>query len=348
MGSCCSSSRTNKKTDDDENGESNNGHMGVDYFQRDEIDVSKYVCQELSNVTVVKEAGELNGQAFHIESCDNCIIYLLDHTAAVTIDLCNDCQIFVGPCKGSVFVRESKRCHIMASCQQFRARDTVQSTFQLHCTTQPVIENCSSIKFCCFSGFYPQLKDHLTVAGLSPLNNNWYSVHDFTPQSGNWVTLKREENLPSFGSDQVSSTSFQSNCSSRVVPRTLGIKFQDEYTKTSVVVFLEDSEHTRALKFIENVKEKLSLLITKDTKMKTNGLQQFFLNNAAAPPDLRDGMQIEYLLLAGDQCIQICSQALQEDPMNTTLNSYCSPNESQAWTDYQKLSHLIDSGIMNS
>ena len=37
---------------------------------RDEIDVSKYVYQELSNVTVVKEAGELNGQAFHIESCD--------------------------------------------------------------------------------------------------------------------------------------------------------------------------------------------------------------------------------------------------------------------------------------
>ena len=24
----------------------------------------------------------------------------MDHTAAVTIDLCNDCQIFVGPCKG--------------------------------------------------------------------------------------------------------------------------------------------------------------------------------------------------------------------------------------------------------
>ena len=60
------------------------------------------------------------------------------------------------------------------------------------------------------------------------------------------------------------------------------------------------------------------------------------------------GMQIEYLLLTGDQCIQICSQALQEDPTNTPLNSYCSPDESQASTDYQKLSHLIDSGIMNS
>ena len=60
------------------------------------------------------------------------------------------------------------------------------------------------------------------------------------------------------------------------------------------------------------------------------------------------GMQIEYLLLAGDQCIQICSEGLQEDPMNSTLNSYCSPNKSQALTDYQKLSHLIDSGIMNS
>ena len=37
---------------------------------RDKTDVSKYICQQLDNATIVKQAGELNGQAFHIESCN--------------------------------------------------------------------------------------------------------------------------------------------------------------------------------------------------------------------------------------------------------------------------------------
>lgn len=94
----------------------------------------------------------------------------------------------------------------MASCQQFRSRDTNNCTIYLHCITQPVIESCTLIKFGCFSCYYPQLKgnkaitllacthlhtDQLQSAMLSPLTNNWYSVHDFTPEySQTWSMVK--------------------------------------------------------------------------------------------------------------------------------------------------------------
>ena len=37
--------------------------------------------------------------------------------------------------------------------------------------------------------------DHMDAAGLSPFNNNWWNVHDFTPTDAgaNWEVLSAEE-----------------------------------------------------------------------------------------------------------------------------------------------------------
>ena len=32
-----------------------------------------------------------------VRNCENCCIYLFDHTNTVTIDDCKNCKVFVGP-----------------------------------------------------------------------------------------------------------------------------------------------------------------------------------------------------------------------------------------------------------
>lgn len=51
----------------------------------------------------VREPGGIGGQQFIVEECSECEVYLLDHTAALTIDLCTDCRIFAGPCESRYF-----------------------------------------------------------------------------------------------------------------------------------------------------------------------------------------------------------------------------------------------------
>ena len=48
-----------------------------------------------------------------------------------------------------------------------------------------------SRRFACFQFDYPSLKSQFAAAGLSPYNNLWWHVHDFTPVEGarNWSLL---------------------------------------------------------------------------------------------------------------------------------------------------------------
>ena len=39
-----------------------------------------------------------------VRNCENCCIYLFDHTNTVTIDDCKNCKVFVGPTQeGNLF-----------------------------------------------------------------------------------------------------------------------------------------------------------------------------------------------------------------------------------------------------
>ena len=79
-----------------------------------------YIVAKRTDATVVKPPGAVNGQQFVIENCARCVIYVLDRSAAVTIDECEDCTIVLGPCETSVFVRDCKNCAFAIACRQVR------------------------------------------------------------------------------------------------------------------------------------------------------------------------------------------------------------------------------------
>ena len=130
---------------------------------------------------VVRRSGSVNNQQVSIEQCSDTKILVCDHPAAVTMDLCTACSVFLGPVGGSVYVRNCKGCTVIAACQQFRARDCSGCTFYLYSTSRPVIEECSDISFGCFDFFYFDLALHFKAASLSVFSNEWYDIYDFTP-----------------------------------------------------------------------------------------------------------------------------------------------------------------------
>ncbi|XP_031698235.1 protein XRP2 [Anarrhichthys ocellatus] len=214
----------------------------------------------LRDVTVGRLPGKLNGQQFVIQECENCDIYVLDHSATVTIDDCVNCRVVLGPTKGSVFFRDCKDVKCVVACQQFRTRDCKKMEVFLCCATQPIIESSTGMKFGCFQYFYPELAFHFKDAGLSIFNNNWSNVHDFTPVSGenNWSLLPEAsavlDSVP--GPDPESefkSVRISGNPERSIVPLTKGGRRKDSEESCLFVFFAGEYATANARKLIDEV-----------------------------------------------------------------------------------------------
>lgn len=89
-------------------------------------------------------------QQFQISDCEECDIYLFDSCACVYIDECKFCNIYIGACESSIFVRDSHHLTVIGTTQQFRVRDCLDCHFFIFCESQPVIESSYSIVFSCY------------------------------------------------------------------------------------------------------------------------------------------------------------------------------------------------------
>uniref|UniRef100_A0AC35TQE8 C-CAP/cofactor C-like domain-containing protein n=1 Tax=Rhabditophanes sp. KR3021 TaxID=114890 RepID=A0AC35TQE8_9BILA len=153
-------------------------------WDKPNVDPAAFICTKLENETVLKPPGSVQGQQFLIDSCKNCIILVQDYTASVMIDDCEDCIIVIGPCKGSIFIRDTKRCQLFAICQQLRTRDCNDISAFIFCTTSPIIEDSTRMRFSQLFINYDKLEEQMENAQMSPFTNSWDKVHDYTPTSG--------------------------------------------------------------------------------------------------------------------------------------------------------------------
>ena len=150
--------------------------------QAPRLDRKDFIVSKRCDETIVRLPGQLCGQSFMVEECKGCDVYLLDHSAAVTVDLCEGCRFFIGPCESSVFLRDCSRCVVVVAAQQLRLRDCHDLQLLLYVSaSQPVIESSHSLQLSCFplSPSYPQLAAQFASARLHPFNSQWSNVHDF-------------------------------------------------------------------------------------------------------------------------------------------------------------------------
>ncbi|XP_023322127.1 protein XRP2 [Eurytemora carolleeae] len=208
-----------------------------------ESDLSKYIIDSKGEGEVFRGPGSINGQQFQIKNCVRSQIYLYDWSNTITIDDCKHCKIFLGPVKGSVFVRDCTDCTIVLACGQFRTRDCSNLDVFILVNTQPIIESSTGIRLGCFQFYYDQLSEHMFQADISPWQNFWWKVHDFTPVKGekNWSKLgtifKVEDYLPLPTSDQGRNGSAKEEKS--LVPLTVGPSRSLSGEEVSLVVIFQ-------------------------------------------------------------------------------------------------------------
>lgn len=213
----------------------------------------------LKDQSIGRLPDKVAGQQFVIQECENCNIYILDHSATITIDDCTNCRIFLGPVKGSVFFRDCKDCKCIVACQQFRTRDCRKMDIFLCCTTQPIIESSTGMKFGCFQYYYPELASQFKDAGLSIFNNTWSNIHDFTPVAGetNWSLLPSDcaiqdcVSLPD--SDELNAVRISMDANRSIVPVTWGQRPKKSDESCLVVFFAGDYTIANARKMIDEV-----------------------------------------------------------------------------------------------
>jgi len=147
--------------------------------------------------TLRKDPGSIDGQPFEMAELKRCEVLLLDHSEAVQVDYLEQCNVFIGACCDSVFVRNCTGCTFTIACKQLRTRDCKDCTFYLFSLTEPVIELSSDVRFAPFNGAYAEHLDHMEAASLGPLASNlWFAVFDFNDDAktgDNWRLLEESE-----------------------------------------------------------------------------------------------------------------------------------------------------------
>jgi hypothetical protein len=90
------------------------GAIGAEQFL---IDGCKVGCGLLASQTAFADQPPASTDSVALQESR---IYLMDSSSTVTIDECNNCDIYIGPVQGSVFIRNSRNCRVVVACQQFR------------------------------------------------------------------------------------------------------------------------------------------------------------------------------------------------------------------------------------
>ncbi|XP_067127001.1 protein XRP2-like [Centruroides vittatus] len=281
---------------------------------KEKVNPKDYTIENLKGETAGKLPGSVNGQQFIIQNCENSNIYIFDHINTATVDDCKNCNVFIGPTKGSVFLRDCHECRFVIACQQFRARDCKDLDVFLCCSTQPIIESCTEMRFGCFCFHYKELDEQFKKASLSTFNNNWNNIHDFTPTEveENWNLLpknrKIEEFFPLPSSEELSSVQISMAPHLSVVPQTNNIGESNLSDESCLVVFFPDGQaQKRALSYIRELNKTSNMLIrTKEIKLDESQAERIFGTDSYNGVVIRGPVfSLEY---SGENCIKICQE----------------------------------------
>ena len=314
--------------------------------REDRPDPKDFTIANINGSMCGRLPGTVNGQQFIIQKCTNSSIYIFDFSAMVTIDDCENCKFFIGPIKGSVFLRNCKNCQCVIACQQYRTRDCRKIDTFLLCASQPIIESCSSMRFGCFSYFYPELEQQFKQAGLSIYNNSWSSVYDFTPiQDGNsnWSFLPEslllEALVPKPDNEMFANIGIITDQKKSVVPVSRG-KHSKRYNDSCLVVFF--AKVKKDCKFLlEKLHEKVAydLVQSKEIKMTADDASRIFRDEKYCK--LVAQGPLVGLELNGNNIIKQVEEVLEE--ISVSLNDvYLTRDQKVAKKDIDAFYNFVD------
>ncbi|KYO41490.1 protein XRP2 [Alligator mississippiensis] len=281
--------------------------------QRPQVDPKDYMFSGLKDETVGRLPGKVAGQQFVLQECENCNIYIFDHSATITIDDCTNCRIFLGPIKGSVFFRDCKDC----------------------------------MKFGCFQYYYPELALQFKDAGLSIFNNTWSNIHDFTPVSGenNWSLLPEDAAVQDFvplpTSEELKGVRISTDATRSIIPITRGQRQKSSDESCLAVLFAGDYTTANARKLIDEMTGKGFVLVqTKEVSMKAEDAQRVFQQHVSEFIPLLEKGPVVALEFNGDGAVEGCRSIVNEVFSGTKI--FVSEDKTSASRDVDNFYNFAD------
>ncbi|KAF8966712.1 hypothetical protein BGZ46_000326 [Entomortierella lignicola] len=118
---------------------------------------------------------------------------------AIHIKNLKRCTLVIPPVSGSILLHDCEGCTLIGACHQSRMHTSSNMDIYLHVTSEPIIEDCTEMRFAPYGQIFPAEKlDRLfEVAQLNPSKNYYDKVKDFNwlrqQQSPNWRLLEENE-----------------------------------------------------------------------------------------------------------------------------------------------------------
>lgn len=151
---------------------------------------------------VVVEASELAGRDYFISDCEDCTILLLGSMGALRMQGVRRCRVLTGPVTGGCHIEHADRSVFQLAVHQFRLHHTTGCDFYLRARSNPIIEDCTGLRFAPYSLQFDGIDVLLAEAGLSEVEcgDKWSAIQDFKwlrqQQSPNWAVLPEAERDP--------------------------------------------------------------------------------------------------------------------------------------------------------
>ncbi|KAG0225537.1 hypothetical protein BGW41_004676 [Actinomortierella wolfii] len=146
---------------------------------------------------------ENNGQPKDVAltNLTNCTINLVHSIPLGAIHVRNlkQCTLVIPPVSGSILLYDCQDCTLVGACHQSRMHTSSNMTIYLHVTSEPIIEDCTDMRFAPYGNILPdeQLDQLFQRANLDRSRNFYDRVKDFNwlrqQQSPNWRLLSPEE-----------------------------------------------------------------------------------------------------------------------------------------------------------
>eukprot|EP01063_Lacrimia_lanifica_P018891 TRINITY_DN25854_c0_g1_i1.p1 TRINITY_DN25854_c0_g1~~TRINITY_DN25854_c0_g1_i1.p1 ORF type:complete len:311 (+),score=125.46 TRINITY_DN25854_c0_g1_i1:53-934(+) len=115
---------------------------------------------------------------------------LIPPSPSIFLSHLDGCKVLLKPIDGSVFVQHCTNCTFIAACRQLRIHHTTGTSFYLHCSSEPIIEDCSAVGFAPYNWAFEGKAALFDAGTLDTSNNKWDLVNDFK-----WI---REQHSPNW------------------------------------------------------------------------------------------------------------------------------------------------------
>ena len=155
------------------------GRIDFEEFKQGWAFINTFSIGSRTGEEVIRKPDSIRGIDIVVEDCTSSTVAICDHVSQAQLDNLNKCKILVGPCAGSVFLRDCVDCTFSIATRQLRTRNCTNCTVYLFSQTEPIIETSSGMRFAPYNASYPEQAKHFEKAGLDPALNLFYAIYDF-------------------------------------------------------------------------------------------------------------------------------------------------------------------------